>query len=170
MTSTRFPHRYNQAKIDPSAFIAPGAQVVGDVQIGKDASIWHNAVLRGDVHYLRVGDRTNIQDLSLLHASYETYPTIVGTDVTIGHSCIIHACTIGNFVLIGMGSIVMDGAEVGDFSIIGAGSLVTQRTKIPAYSKAFGRPAKVVGKLTEEEIEHLKWSADHYVHLAKTYK
>lgn len=165
----RFPHRYQEVKIAPSAFVAPGVQIVGDVQVGEDSSIWHNAVLRGDVNYIRVGARTNIQDLSLVHVSHETYPTIIGSDVTIGHSVIVHACTIGNFVLVGMGSIIMDGAEIGDYVIIGAGSLVTQKTKIPSGSKAFGRPAKVVGQLTEEEREHLRWSAGHYVALSKTY-
>jgi carbonic anhydrase/acetyltransferase-like protein (isoleucine patch superfamily) len=165
-----FPHRYNPTVISPSAWVAPGAQVLGDVVIGEESSVWFNAVLRGDVNYIRVGKRTNIQDLTMVHVSYESYPTIIGDGVTIGHSAVIHACTIGNHVLIGMGSVILDGAEIGDDVIIGAGSLVTGKTKIPSGSKAFGRPAKVIATLTESEREFLRWSENHYVNLAKTYR
>jgi carbonic anhydrase/acetyltransferase-like protein (isoleucine patch superfamily) len=164
-----YPHRYIKPKIESSVFVAPGAHVIGDVQIGKESSIWFNTVVRGDVNFVRIGERTNIQDCSLIHESYKTHPCIIGDDVTVGHSVILHACTVGNFSLIGMGSIVLDAAEIGEFVLLGAGSLVTQGTKIPSFSKAFGRPAKVVGKLTEEEIERLKFSAAHYVQLASTY-
>lgn len=105
-----------------------------------------------------------------MHESFKASPCIIGNDVTVGHSVVLHACTIGNFALIGMGSVVLDDAEIGEFVLLGAGSLVTQGTKIPARSKAFGRPAKVVGQLTDEEIEKLRFSANHYVELAKTYR
>ena len=164
-----FPHRYHNPKIDPTAFVAPGVQLYGDVVIGQDSSLWFNSVLRGDVNFIRIGERTNIQDLSVVHVSYKGNPAIIGNEVTVGHSVIVHACTIGNSVLVGMGSVLMDEAEIGDFVIIGAGSLVTQKTKIPSGTKAFGRPAKVVGKLTQEEIERITWSANHYVKLSKTY-
>jgi carbonic anhydrase/acetyltransferase-like protein (isoleucine patch superfamily) len=106
----------------------------------------------------------------MVHVSYQTFPTIIGDDVTIGHSAVIHACTIGNNTLIGMGSILLDGCEIGDNVILGAGSLVTQGMKIPSNSKAFGRPAKVVATLTEKEIEAVEWSAEHYVRLAEIHK
>jgi len=165
-----FPHRYKNPRIHASALVAPGAHVYADVEIGEESSIWFNTVLRGDVNYIRVGKRTNIQDNTLVHVAYKAYPCLIGDDVTIGHSAVIHACSIGNTSLIGMGSIVLDGAEIGDFVLLGAGSLVTPKMKIPSGVKAFGRPAKVVAELTEEEKESLRFSARHYVNLAKTYK
>ncbi|MBY0369124.1 gamma carbonic anhydrase family protein [bacterium] len=164
-----YPHRFATPKIHTSALVFPGAQVWGDVHIGAEASIWFNSVVRGDVNYIRIGDRTNIQDLSMIHVSYKASPTIIGNDVTVGHSVVLHACTIKDFALIGMGSTILDDAEIGEFVLLGAGSLVTQGTKIPAGKKAFGRPAKVVGDLTDEEKERLRFSARHYVNLAKSY-
>lgn len=169
MLRKHFPHRYCNPVISPSAFIASGAQVYGDVQIGDDSSIWFNSVLRGDVNSIRVGVRTNIQDLSLVHVTHNGHPTLIGDDVTIGHSVIVHACTIGHHVLVGMGSTLMDGAEIGDFVIIGAGSLITQGKKIPSGVKVFGRPAKIVAELTEAEREAIRFSSRHYVALSKTY-
>lgn len=166
----RFPHRFNETIIHPSAWIAPGAHVHGDVHIGEESSVWFNSVLRGDVNYIRIGARTNIQDLSMVHVTHHGDPTIIGDNVTVGHSCVLHACKIGNFSLIGMGSCILDGAEIGDFVLLGAGSLVTQKTKIPPFSKAFGRPAKVVAEITEEEKKYLEFSANHYVAMMKTYK
>ncbi len=165
-----FPHRFQTPKVHPSAFIAPGAHVYGDLEIGEESSIWFNSVLRGDVNYIRVGKRTNIQDCTLVHVAYKAYPCIIGDDVTIGHSAVIHACSIGNTTLIGMGSQILDGAEIGDFVLLGAGSLVTPKMKIPSGTKAFGRPAKIVAELTEAEREGLAFSARHYVNLMKTYR
>ncbi len=165
-----FPHRFKNPRIHHSAMIAPGAQVHADVEIGEESSIWFNTVLRGDVNYIRVGKRTNIQDNTLVHVAYKAYPCLIGDDVTIGHSAVIHACSIGNMSLIGMGSIILDGAQIGDLVLLGAGSLVTPKMKIPSGMKAFGRPAKVVAELTDEEKESLRFSAQHYVNLAKTYK
>src|SRR6185503_17888121 len=102
----KLPHRYIKPKIHPTAFIAAGAHVLGDVEIGQDSSIWFNTVVRADVNYVRIGDRTNIQDLSLIHETYEGNPCIIGNDVTVGHSVILHACKVGNFSLIGMGSLI----------------------------------------------------------------
>lgn len=167
---TLYPFKYRTPKISPSVFLAPGSHVVGDVEIGDGASIWFNTVLRGDVNFIRVGERTNIQDLTMVHVSFRANPTLIGSDVTVGHSSILHACTIGNFALIGMGSVVLDEAEIGDFVLLGAGSLVTQKTKIPSGTKAFGRPAKVVGDLTEKEIAALRFSAAHYQKLAESYR
>ena len=164
-----YPHRFQSPKIDPTAMILPGVQLHGDVYVGRESSLWFNSVVRGDVNYIRIGERTNIQDLSMIHVSYKASPAILGNDVTIGHSVVLHACTIGNFVLVGMGSVILDDAEIGDYVIIGAGSLVTQRTKIPSGTKAFGRPAKVVGELTDEERAKIAFNARHYVNLAKSY-
>lgn len=165
-----FPHRFTEPKIDPSVFLAPGSHVLGDVTIGKDSSVWFNTVIRADVCYVRIGEKTNIQDCSLIHESFPSTPVIIGDGVTVGHSVTLHACKIGNYSLIGMGSTILDGAEIGDFVLLGAGSLVTPGTKIPSGMKAFGRPAKVVAELTQEEKDRLKWSANHYVDLAKTYR
>ncbi len=164
-----FPHRYSKPQIDPSVFIAPGSHIIGDVSLGKESSVWFNCVIRGDVNFVKVGERTNIQDMTLIHESYKKSPTRIGNSVTIGHSVVLHACTVGDFCLVGMGSIVLDDAELGDYVLLGAGSLVTQGTKIPPRSKAFGRPAKVVGSLSDEEIQFLKQSADHYVRLRQSY-
>lgn len=166
----RYPHRFKDPVIHSDAWVAPGAQIFGDVQVGAQSSVWFNCVARGDVNYIRIGERSNIQDLSMIHVTYKGNPTIIGNDVTIGHSCILHACSIGDFALVGMGSCILDGAEIGEWVLLGAGSLVTQGTKIPPYSKAFGRPAKVVAKLTDAEIEALKFSPSHYVQLMNSYK
>jgi carbonic anhydrase/acetyltransferase-like protein (isoleucine patch superfamily) len=166
----QFPHRYNPKKIDPSVFLAPGSIVVGDVWIGAESSVWFNSILRGDVNFIRVGQRTNIQDLCMVHVASHSYSTRIGDDVTVGHSVVLHACTIGNQVLIGMGCVVMDGAEIGDNVILGAGSLVTKGTKIPSGTKAFGRPAKVVGTLSPDEVQGIKTSAMRYVALAQSYR
>ncbi len=164
-----FPHRYHETKIASSAWLAPGSIVMGDVWIGEESSIWFNSVVRADVNYIRIGKRTNVQDLSVVHVTRDGFPTIIGDNVTIGHSTIIHACTINDFALIGMGSVILDGAEIGDYVLLGAGSLVTQNMKIPSGTKAFGRPAKVVAELTEEERESIRVSADRYVEVSKTY-
>lgn len=166
----RYPHRYKSPQLHPESWVAPGVQVHGDVVLGAESALWFNCVVRGDVNYIRIGERTNVQDLSLIHVTGDGHPTLIGNDVTIGHSCVIHACTIGNFALIGMGSCLLDGAEIGDYVLLGAGSLVTQNTKIPPFSKAFGRPAKVVGQITAAEKEYLEYSAANYVRLMQTYR
>jgi len=121
------------------------------------------------VNFVKIGEKTNIQDMTLIHESYQKKPTIIGNSVTVGHSAVLHACIVGDFSLVGMGSVILDDAELGDYVLLGAGSLVTPGTKIPSRSKAFGRPAKVVGTLSEEEIKFLTASADHYVRLSRTY-
>ncbi len=154
------------AVIDESVYIAPGAQVVGNVQIGKDSSIWYNAVVRGDSCLIKIGEATNIQDLACLHADSQDVLEI-GDNVTIGHSTIVHACTVGNNVLIGMGAIVMSGAKIGDNCIIGAGALVTENTVIPEGSMVYGSPAKVIRKLTEEEMARILENARIYIEHAR---
>ena len=148
--------------IDKSVYIAPGAQVVGNVQIGKDSSVWYNAVVRGSSSTLTIGERTNIQDLACLHVDMQN-KLEVGDNVTIGHSAIVHGCIVGNNVIIGMGAIIMNGARVGDNCIIGAGALVTENTVIPEGSMVFGSPAKVIRQLTDAEIEGISKNAELYV-------
>ncbi len=134
----------NKVDIGKGTYVHGSATIVGEVRIGKNCSIWPNVVIRGDENHMEIGDCTNIQDNSVLHTSYEG-PLRIGKRVTIGHSCIIHACTIGDDVLIGMGSIILDHSVIGEWSLVGAGSLVTEGKEIPPNSFVLGRPAKVVG-------------------------
>ena len=165
-----YPHCYETPQIADSVFVAPGAHVYCDVHIGELSSVWFNTVIRGDVNHIRIGRETNIQDNSMVHVAYKKYPCLIGDRVTIGHNAIIHACQIGNTSLVGMGACILDGAEIGDYVVIGAGSLVTQKSKIPSGTLAFGQPAKVIRELTEEERAGLEFSAQHYVNLATTYR
>lgn len=155
--------------INKSAFIAENAMIVGDVTIGENSSIWYSAVVRGDLEKIVIGDNTNIQENSTVHND-EGFPINIGDNVTIGHNCIIHGCTINNTALIGMGSIILNGASIGENTIIGAGSLVTQNKEIPSGVLCMGSPAKVIRNLTDEEIKSLKESADHYRKLSKIHK
>lgn len=156
-------------------YLHPSCQVIGDVQIGDDSSVWCNTVLRGDVNRIVIGRGTNIQDLTMGHVSHKTpdkpegSPLIVGDYVTVGHSVILHGCTIGNECLIGMGSIVMDDVVVPDRVMIGAGSLVSPGKVLESGMLYMGRPAKAVRKLTDEEIAYLKYSAEHYMRLKNNY-
>ncbi len=151
--------------IDNSCFIAETANIVGDVTIAANSSIWYNVVIRADENYVKIGENTNIQDNSVIHNSIE-FPTIIGDNVTVGHNAIVHACTVGNDCLIGMGAIILNGAEIGDETIIGAGALVAQGKKIPSGVLALGSPAKVIRELTEQEKEGLRDSARHYINTA----
>ncbi len=148
--------------VGKSVYIAKGAVVLGDVTLGDGASVWYNAVLRGDINRIVVGAGSNIQDNSVLHLA-DDFPCILGDYVTVGHSAIVHACTIGDECLIGMGAVILDGAEIGAQCLIGAKALVTQHTKIPPGSLVLGAPAKVVRSLTAEERAGLKHWADKYV-------
>lgn len=155
--------------IADTTFIEDTAVIVGDVVIESDSSVWFHSVIRGDVNYIRIGQRTNVQDLSLLHVTHDTYPLILGDDVTVGHHVVLHGCTIHNRVLIGMGAVLMDGVVVGDDCIIGAGALVTEHTKIPPGSLVIGSPARVKRPLRETELAWLKESARNYVRYARDY-
>lgn len=157
-------------KIHKTVFVADGVSIIGDVEIGKESSIWFNTVIRGDVYYIRIGKFTNIQDNCVVHVTTDKYATIVGDNVTIGHNAIIHGAKISNNVLIGMGSIIMDDVAIGEFSIIGAGALVSPGTKIKPYSLYIGVPAKFKRKVTKGEIEQIKYSAVEYNELARKYK
>ncbi len=155
--------------IAPSAFITESAEVVGDVEIGEESSVWFHAVIRGDVNYIRIGHRTNVQDGCVLHVSRQKFPLIIGDDVTVGHNVTLHACVLRSRCLIGMGTVVMDGAEIGEDSIVGAGALVTPGTVIPPKKLAVGSPARVKRELLLEEIQGIRASADHYVNDIKNY-
>jgi carbonic anhydrase/acetyltransferase-like protein (isoleucine patch superfamily) len=163
------PYRGIAPIVAPNAFIEDTAIVIGDVVIGSDSSVWFHAVVRGDVHFIRIGHRTNIQDLSVLHVTHDTYPLTLGDDITVGHRVILHGCTIRDRVLVGMGSIIMDGAIVEEDCIIGAGSLVTERMQIPPKSLVIGSPAKVKRTLTDDEISWIKESATNYSRYAQYY-
>lgn len=158
-------HSFKKKKpqIDASVLVMESAQIVGDVTIGEESSVWFNAVIRGDVNHIRIGKYTNIQDGCVLHVARKTLPLIIGDEVTVGHNVTLHACTIGSQCLIGMGAIIMDGVEVGDNSIIGAGALVTPGTKIPPRSLVTGAPARVKRELSDEEIRGIRESAANYV-------
>ncbi|WP_332633871.1 gamma carbonic anhydrase [Halalkalibacter flavus] len=155
--------------ISDSAFIADGVTITGDVTIGEESSIWFQTVIRGDVSPTRIGNRVNIQDQSMLHQSPK-YPLIIEDDVTVGHQVMLHSCTIRKNALIGMGSIVLDGAEIGEGAFIGAGSLVPPGKKIPANCLAFGRPAKVIRNLTEEDTVDMTRIRREYVEKGQHYK
>lgn len=156
--------------IHDSAFIAEGVQIMGDVEIQANASCWYNAVLRGDIQPIRVGEGTNIQDGCVLHTSYNAPPVTVGNRVTVGHGAILHSCTIEDNALIGMGATVLDGAIVRKNAMIGANSLVPPGKEIPSGVLAVGIPAKVVRNLTPEEIEQLYQSAQNYIEEANHHK
>lgn len=156
-------------RIDPTAFVAANATVVGDVHIAAEASVWFGSVVRGDVEEIRIGAKTNIQDNSVIHAD-PGFPCIIGDEVTVGHRAIVHGAKIENRVLIGMGATIMNGAVVGEESIIGAGALVREGQMIPPGSLALGMPAKVVRQLSQEERDRLKLSAFHYAESGREYK
>jgi len=156
--------------IHDSVLIAEGAHIIGDVEIGKDSSIWFNTVIRGDVNYIRIGERTNIQDLTMVHVTNKKFPTIIGSDVTIGHSAVIHGCKIDDFVLIGIGAKILDEAYINSHSLIAAGSVVKEKFEVPSGTLVAGVPAKIVRNLTPEEIEKIKQNAQHYLFYCKQYK
>jgi len=155
-------------KIHGSCFVAESSDLIGDIEIGEDSSIWYNAVIRADGDKCTIGKNTNIQDSAIIHVDVGI-PTKIGNDVTVGHGAIVHACTVGNNVLVGMGAIILDRAVIEDNVIIGAGTLISQGKVIPSGSLVIGSPGRVVRSLTEEEIKNIKKSASHYVELSKKY-
>lgn len=150
-------------QVDDSNFIAETAVLIGDVTLGRGASIWHHVTIRGDVNWIRIGEASNIQDNSVVHVTHRTAPTDIGAYVTVGHKAMIHGCTIEDVVLIGMGAIVMDHAVIGAESIVGAGAVVTARTEVPPRSLVLGTPAKVVRSLTDEEVATIRPYAENYL-------
>ena len=156
-------------EIDESVFVAESADIIGDVKIGKNSSVWYNTVPRGDEHSIRIGENTNIQDGTVVHVGLDV-DTVIGDNVTVGHNALVHGCKIGNNSLVGMGAIVLNGAEIGEFCMIGAGALVTQNKKFPDGMLIIGSPAKAVRELTEEEKQSLIKSADDYCANAQKHK
>lgn len=165
-------------KLGKNTWVAQSADVVGDVVCGDDCSIWFGTVIRGDVHYITIGDRVSVQDLSMIHVTHhkgqerkigDGHPTIIGNDVTIGHRVMLHGCTIEKACLIGMSATILDGAVIGKESIVGANSLVTKNKKFPPRSLIMGSPAKVVRELSDEEVKELYASAHRYVEFKNEY-
>jgi carbonic anhydrase/acetyltransferase-like protein (isoleucine patch superfamily) len=157
------PFRGVTPRVHPTAFIDDSAQVIGDVDIGEESGVWMSAVVRGDVHWIRIGRRSNVQDGTIVHAMTGTHPTAIGNNVTIGHGAVIHGCTIEDECLIGMGTILLNGSHIGTQSIVAAGTLVVEGMKVPARSLVMGVPGKVKRLLTHAEIDGIRTSADRYV-------
>ena len=156
-------------RVAPSAYIDPSAQVIGDVTLGERSSIWCNASLRGDVNRIVIGDETNVQDNAVLHVDEGEFPLHLGNRVTVGHSVVLHGCTVFDGALIGIGAIVLNGAKIGAGAVIAAGALVAEGMEIPAGSLAMGVPAKVRREVSAEEKERFRVNADHYVELSREY-
>lgn len=161
--------------IHPSAFIAPGCRIIGDVEIGEDASIWYNCVIRADVNAVRIGARSNVQDGSVIHCDSAKdgeagHPTIIGDDVLIGHMAMLHGCTLHDRAFIGLGTIVMDGCTIETDGMLAAGALLSPGKTIPQRQLWAGRPAKFMKSLSDDAIIRLRAGADHYVHNAKAHK
>ncbi len=157
-------------KIHESVYISEGAIVVGDVVLGKDVSVWYNAVVRGDVNYIRIGERTNVQDCAVLHNTYKKYPLVIGSNVTIGHGAIVHGCTVNDYVLIGLGAKLLDNCVIGSNSFIAAGTVVKEHFQVPEGVLVAGVPGKIVRDLKPEEIEKIKYSANNYVMYVSNYR
>jgi gamma-carbonic anhydrase len=162
-------HHGMSPQISSSAYIQQSAHIIGDVHIGAESSVWFNAVVRGDVCFIRIGERVNIQDNATIHVFSGGIPTILGNSVSIAHNVVAHACTIHDFTLVGMGAVVLDGAEIGEECLIGAGAVVSPRSQIPPRSLVVGNPGKVARSLKPEEITRLHQTAENYVRFAQEY-
>ena len=150
-------------RVHATAYIDSSAQVIGDVEVGAESSIWMNAVVRGDVHWIRIGQRSNIQDGTVIHVMNRTHPTTVGDDVTIGHAAIVHGCTLGSRVLVGMGAILLNGVDVGNDSIVAAGTLLAEGTRVPSRSLVMGSPGRLKRQLTDPEVASILQYSGRYV-------
>ena len=157
-------------KVAASAYIDRGAQVIGDVTVGERSSIWPGAVARGDVHWIRIGDETSIQDNSVLHCDAPDFPLTIGSRVTVGHRVVLHGCTIGDECVIGIGSIVLNGAVIGSGSIVAAGALVPEGMVVPPGSMVMGVPGKIRREVTEAEKSRFRENAQHYVDACRVYR
>ncbi|MCE5169538.1 gamma carbonic anhydrase family protein [Paenibacillus profundus] len=163
------PYKGILPSIEQTVFVAEGAKIIGDVSVGSESTVWYNAVLRGDLAPIVIGNRVNIQDGVIGHVN-TNQPLIVQDGVSVGHGAIIHGCTVGNGTLIGMGAIVLNGAEIGEYALVGAGSVVTENKKIPAYTLSLGSPARVIRELTEEDLQRMKRTTESYVVKGKEYR
>jgi carbonic anhydrase/acetyltransferase-like protein (isoleucine patch superfamily) len=160
----------HRPRIPASAFVAPGVDIIGDVTLGEQVNVWFGSVVRGDIHYVRIGRRTNIQDNCTVHVTEHDFPTVVGEEVTVGHNVILHGCTIGDRCLIGMGAVVMDDVEVGEGSLVAAGAVVVPGTRIEPGSLVAGVPAKFRRPVTAEEHQLIVERAQEYTELAARYR
>lgn len=163
------PYRASFPRIHSTAFVDESAQIIGDVEIGEESSVWMNVVIRGDVNTIRIGNRTNIQDGTVVHVMRRTHATIIGDDVTVGHAAILHGCVIHDRCLIGMGALLLNGAEIGEDTIVAAGTLVPEGMKIPPRSLVMGRPAVRTRDLTDDDVATIKRYAEGYVAFRKDY-
>ncbi len=157
------PYRRVVPRVHPTAFIDDSAQVIGDVEIGEESSVWMAVVIRGDVHRIRIGRRSNVQDGTVVHVMNRTHPTTIGDHVTVGHAALLHGCTVEDRCLIGMGAILLNGAHIGTDSIVAAGTLVVEEMNVPPRSLVMGSPGKVKRPLTDAEVESIQGYADRYV-------
>lgn len=157
-----FPYLDLYPNIHPTVFLASGVKIVGNVEIGAYSSVWYNVVIRGDVHYVKIGEMTNVQDLSMLHVTNNRFPLNIGNKVTIGHSVKLHGCTLKDFSFIGIGAIVLDGAVVEEYSMVAAGAVVKPNFIVPSGKLVAGVPAKVIRNLTAEEMKDFEESAERY--------
>jgi carbonic anhydrase/acetyltransferase-like protein (isoleucine patch superfamily) len=164
------PYKGKWPQIAASAYIDPSSVIIGDVVIGEDASVWPLVVIRGDVNYIRIGARTNVQDGSILHVMKDEYPLLLGDDITVGHSVTLHGCTVGSRCLIGMRATLLNGVVIGESSIVAAGTLLTERTEIPARSLVVGAPGKVKRSLTAIDLATIDRYAQRYVEYKNIYK
>ncbi len=164
------PYRSHLPRIHNTVFMVPGAEIIGDVEIGRDSSVWYNTVIRGDVNSIRIGERTNIQDGCVLHVRHEVYPLVVGSDVTVGHGAILHACQVEDRCLIGMGAIILDDALIRKYTLVAAGALVREHSRFPGGMLLAGVPARVARPLTAEEKKMIDESAVSYMEYVREYR
>ncbi len=164
------PYNGKSPRFGERVFIGAGTSLAGDIEAGDDVNFWFNVSARGDVNYIRIGARTNVQDNTVIHVATNGAPALIGQDVTIGHSAVVHACTIEDACLIGMGSIVMDNALIRRYSLVAAGALVVPGSEFPERSLIVGSPAKAKRTLTQEEVDFIFWSAAHYCEVAADYQ
>lgn len=163
-----FPYKNLLPKLHETVFLASGVKIIGDVEIGARSSVWYNSVIRGDIHYIKIGADTNIQDCSMFHVTHDKYPVNIGNKVTIGHSVKLHGCTIHDLCLIGIGAVLLDGSIVEENGMVAAGAVVTPGFIVPSRRLAAGVPAKIVRDLTEKEISEFEITAQKYIDYTKT--
>lgn len=156
--------------IHPSAFICEGVRIIGDVEIGENVSVWYNTVIRGDVHYIKIGSRSNIQDMSMLHVTNNIFPLIIEEEVSVAHSVSLHGCTLKKGCLVGIGAMVLDGATVGEGALVAAGALVREGFEVPPYTLFAGLPGKVLRDLTPKEIERVSSTPGNYMKYTDIYR
>jgi carbonic anhydrase/acetyltransferase-like protein (isoleucine patch superfamily) len=163
-----FPYKNLLPKLHETVFLASGVKIIGDVEIGPRSSVWYNSVIRGDIHYIKIGTDTNIQDCSMLHVTHDTYPVNIGNKVTVGHSVKLHGCTINDLCLIGIGAVLLDGSIVEENAMVAAGAVVAPGFVVPSRKLVAGVPAKIVRDLTKREIDEFEITAQKYIDYTKT--